>query len=311
MAAHAREFIQGAGDRPWYLHVGYGDPHRAAQGFANRDYPGVTRSPFDRARIRVPSYLPDNAPTRGEVAEYYEAANRLDQGIGFMLDVLRETSQLDNTLVMFISDNGMPFANAKTNCYDAGIHLPMIIRAPGVAARGMVNQAMVSWVDIVPTFLEWAGAKGPDYELHGRSLLPILGQENPAGWDHVWFSHTYHEITMYYPMRGIRTKEYKYIRNLFPELEYPHASDLWASATWQSVLKEGERAMVGRRPVSKYLHRAGEELYDIRRDPDEVSNLASSAEHQGVLKQMRAQVHAWRGKTKDPWMILSKYKGEG
>jgi len=311
VAQLARQFFSSQTDKPFYLHVGYTDPHRAgAQGFANREYSGVTRNRFDPAKLKMPSFLPDNAATRGDVAEYYEAANRLDQGIGMMLDALRESGQLDNTLVVFISDNGMPFANAKTGCYDAGIHMPMIVRAPGQSKRGVVNPALVSWADLVPTFLDWTGVKGPDYPLHGRSWLSILEQTNPAGWDQVYFSHTFHEITMYYPMRGTRTRQYKYIRNLFPELEFPHASDLWASPTWQSVLAAGEKAMVGRRPVGNYLHRMGEELYDITRDPDEVDNLALKPAHAATLKQLRDDVHNWRARTQDPWMILSRYKGE-
>ncbi|MBM3795240.1 MAG: sulfatase [Acidobacteria bacterium] len=311
MAEIARDFIQASSSKPFYLHMGFTDPHRAGQGFANRDYRGVTRNRFDPAQVRVPSYLPGNAAVRGEVAEYYEAANRLDQGIGMMMDVLKETGQLDNTLLIFLSDNGMPFANAKTNCYDAGIHLPLIVRAPGQTRRGVVNNGMVSWVDIVPTILDWTSAAGPGYELHGRSILPTLEQENPAGRDEVYFSHTFHEITMYYPMRGARTRQYKYIRNLFPELEYPHASDLWASATWRSVLRDGEKAKVGARPVGAYLHRKGEELYDIARDPHEIDNLAASSAHAATLAELRRKVHDDRERTADPWMVLSQYNGEG
>lgn len=311
MASIARDFIRADPSKPFYLHVGYTDPHRAQRGFANRDYAGVTRNRFDPAKLEMPAYLPGNAETRGEVAEYYEAANRLDQGIGMMMEVLREAGQLDNTLIVFLSDNGMPFANAKTNCYDAGLHLPLIVRAPGQTRRGVVNNSMVSWVDILPTFLDWAGAKGPNYELHGKSILPILETENAAGRDEVYFSHTFHEITMYYPMRGIRTRRYKYIRNLFPELEFPHASDLWASSTWQSVLRAGENAKVGARPVGQYLHRAGEELYDIQADPHEVNNLAKSPAQAATLAALRRQVHEYRARTNDPWMILSQYNGEG
>jgi N-sulfoglucosamine sulfohydrolase len=312
MAGRARKFISAAGDKPWYLHMGFMDPHRAGGGksYANKDYPGVKRNIFDPAKLKVPSFLPDNQMTREDVAEYYEAANRLDQGIGMMMNLLRETNQLNNTLVVFISDNGMPFPNAKTNCYDAGMRLPCIVRAPGQAKRGLVNQALVNWTDLASTFLDWSGAKGPNYQLHGRSWLPILEQENPAGWDESYFSHTFHEITMYYPMRGVRTRQYKYIRNLFPELEFPFASDLWASYTWQSLLKEGERGKVGSRPVGRYLHRDREELYDIIKDRDELDNLAGRASHQAVLKDLRRKTHEYRTKTGDPWMILNNYKPE-
>ena len=226
MADRARTFIQASAGKPWFLQIGYGDPHRAGDGFANRDYPGVTRTKFDPAKVQVPSFLPDNAAARAEVAEYYEASNRCDQGVGMMLDLLKETGQVDSTLVIFISDNGMPFPNAKTNLYDAGARLPMIVQAPGQSARGLVNEGFISWTDITPTILDWAGARSPEYPLHGRSFLPILEQQNPTGWDQAFFSHTFHEVTMYYPIRGMRTKQFKYLRNLFSELEFPFASDL-------------------------------------------------------------------------------------
>lgn len=310
MAQKAREFVRTAGDQPWYLHVGFGDPHRAARGFANRDYEGVTRQRFDPNALKLPPFLPDNAATRGEVAEYYEATHRLDQGVGFFLDMLRETGQLDSTLVVFLSDNGMPFPNAKTNLYDAGARLPLLVRSPGQTKRGLVNEAMVSWVDLLPTFADWAGAKLPPYPVHGRSFLPVLEQARPEGWDRVFLSHTFHEITMYYPMRGMRTRQYKYLRNLFPELEFPHASDLWMSPTWQSVRREGPSGRLGQRAVERYLHRPAEELYDVMTDPNEVRNLAQSPEHKEVLARMHREVHEWRRQTGDPWTIVNAYQGE-
>jgi N-sulfoglucosamine sulfohydrolase len=307
MADRALQFIKQHSGTPWYLHVGYGDPHRAAKGFANQDYPRVKRTPFDPAKVQVPAFLPDNASTRGEIAEYYEAVNRLDQGVGMMLDVLRETGQLDNTLIMFLSDNGMPFPNAKTNLYDAGMRLPLIVRSPSQSKRGLVSNAMVSFVDLLPTAMDWAGAKLPSYPVHGRSFLPVLEQENPSGWDQVFVSHSFHEVTMYYPIRGVRTRRYKYLNNLFSEVEFPQASDLFASLTWQSIRKT-EGGMLGQRKASKYLHRDAEELYDVEADPNEVKNLAGSAQHRETLDQLRAEVRRFRKETKDPWLINDNYK---
>src|SRR5262249_30996062 len=157
------------------------------------------------------------------------------------------------TLVIFLSDNGPPFPGAKTNVYDAGIHLPLIAYSPEEKKHGVVNGAMVSWIDVLPTILDWAGVKKPAV-LQGRSFLPILEEENPKGWDHVFASHTFHEVTMYYPMRAIRTRKFKYIRNLAHKLDYPFASDLYNSPTWQSILKSGEK-MLGKRSVELYVHR--------------------------------------------------------
>lgn len=303
LAERFQKFLDATENRPWYMHIGYDDPHRLGRGFGNElEHPGVVKTSFEPSLIRVPSFLPDNEPTRREVAEYYEASNRFDQGVGMILDILRARNQLDRTMIVVMSDNGMAFPNAKTNVYDAGARLPLIIRGPDAPA-GTVNEALVHWPDLVPTMLEWAGAKGPEYGLHGRSFANVLGQPRPAGWDQVHFSHTFHEITMYYPMRGTRTRQYKYLRNLYPELAFPQASDLWESPTWQSVVKLGDSGRVGMRPAAQYLHRPAEELYDITADPDEVSNLAHVPAHSKALETLRRETHAFRKRTNDPWLI--------
>ncbi|HYO81564.1 MAG TPA: sulfatase [Bryobacteraceae bacterium] len=302
MAERARQFIEGAGGSPWFLQIGYADPHRAEKGFANRDYKGVVAEKFDAAKVEVPPFLPDNPETRAEIAEYYEACSRLDAGIGMITDVLRATKQLDNTLVLFISDNGMPFPNAKTNLYDAGSRLPLIMRMPGETRRGSTSDQFVSWTDITPTILEWTAAKPPAYALHGRSFLGSASAP-----DRVYFSHTFHELTMYYPTRGVRTARYKYLLNLFPELSFPFSTDLWASDTWQSVRKAGPSGKLGLRVAETYLHRPAEELYDLSSDPFEVRNLAASSDHQAVLKQLRQDVRRFRVDTRDPWLVNDNY----
>jgi len=309
MAQTAKKFIQGAGGKLWYLHCGFHDPHRAGDGFANRDWPNVKRLRLDSAKIAVPAWLPDNADTRADLVEYYEACNRFDQGVGFMLDVLRETGHADDTMVLIMSDHGAPFPGGKTTTYDQGLHVPLIVRCPE-ARRGLVNRAMTNWADIMPSILEWTGVKGPEYPLHGRSWMPILGQEDPAGWDRVYFSHTFHEVIDYYPMRGVRTREFKYIHNLFHQVQYPQATDLWASKTWQSMRKQGRGAALGKRGVGSFLHRDAEELYDLRKDPYEVTNLARSAGHQEVLKTLRADTMGFREKTNDFWVKNRMQDGE-
>jgi N-sulfoglucosamine sulfohydrolase len=140
--------------------------------------------------------------------------------------------------------------------------------------------------------------------------MPVLAQTNPPGWDRVYFSHTFHEVIDYYPMRGVRTRRYKYIHNLFPGIEYQNATDLWASPTWQSIRAEGKKAMMGGRPVMKFLHRDREELYDLEHDPNEVNNLAESAEHREILEQLRRDTNDFRKKTGDVWMKNPLPSGE-
>ncbi|KPL10585.1 hypothetical protein AMJ85_05500 [candidate division BRC1 bacterium SM23_51] len=302
MAKDARRFVEQCDGRPFYLHIGYSDPHRAEQGFANeKKYPGVKAIKYSPDKVRVPAFLPDRPEVRAELAEYCQSVSRLDQGVGMMMEMLRETGRDRDTLVIYISDNGIAFPGAKTTLYDPGIHLPMIVRSPFHSGRGLVNNAMTTWADLAPTILKWTGAKPPDYPLHGRSWLKILEEENPSGWDEIYFSHTFHEITMYYPSRGIRTRHHKYIHNLYPEVPFPHASDLLASPTWQGLLKRGEK-MYGPRSVEAYLHRPLEEIYDLEKDPDEVRNVAGDPKYANVLAELRRKTVAFRKRTQDGWL---------
>ena len=221
-----------------------------------------------------------------------------------MMKVLEETRKLDDTLVIFLSDNGIPFPGAKTTLYDAGLHLPLIVRKPG--QKPGLSSAMVCWTDVAPTILDWCGVPAPK-NLPSRSFLPILEDPNPMGWDEVYASHQFHEITMYYPMRSVRTRTHQYILNLAHELEYPTAQDLFDSPTWQGILKRGD-TMLGQRSLQSYLHRPKEELYDLTVDANELKNVAGDPKYADVLNDLRKRCRAWQEKTNDPWLIKNKHE---
>jgi N-sulfoglucosamine sulfohydrolase len=319
IAEQTKKFIADCGEKPFFLLVGFTDPHRLGKGFANdlKFPPEVPVVKFDPKTLPVPYHLPDTPEVRADLAEYYQSVARLDHGIGLVLKELEAAKQLDNTLIIFLSDNGIPFPGAKTTLYDAGIHLPLIIRKPGQKA-GVACSALASWTDITPTVLDWCGVKPAPvgkkpYELPGRSLLPLLEKEKADGWDMIFASHQYHEITMYYPMRAVRTRTHKYILNLANALEYPHAADLWESASWQGILKRGDTFM-GKRAVKAFLHRPKEELYDLEKDPNELHNLLADQTWREnpanettytVLKNWLAE---WRKKTNDPWLIKDEHE---
>lgn len=303
VAEKAKDFIARTGDAPFFLLVGFVDPHRAgAKGFGNeaKSPKGTPAEVFDPKAVTVPNHLPDSPEVRAELADYYQSVTRMDHGVGLILKVLEDAKKLDDTLVIFLSDNGIPFPGAKTTLYDAGVHLPLVVRKPGQKAGATCN-AMASWTDIAPTILDWTGVK-PPANLPGRSLLPVLETAKPEGWDAVFASHQYHEVTMYYPMRMVRTRTHKYILNLAHGLEYPHASDLWGSDSWQGILKRGD-TMMGLRPVKDFLNRPKEELYDLLADRAEVKNLARDPAQSKVMEELRGKVAAWRKQTNDPWLI--------
>jgi N-sulfoglucosamine sulfohydrolase len=293
MAEAAGAFLRDSAGRAFFLVIGFSDPHREFQG--RRSFPGLpARPPVDPSSVRVPAFLPDLPEVRADLADYYESVQRLDAGVGLVLDELRKAGRERDTLVVYLSDNGMPFPGAKTNLYDAGIRLPLVAAAPAAGRRGVGSRAMVSFVDLAPTLLDWAGVPGPSYPLPGRSWLGILEQEDAPGWDEVYASHQFHEIHMYYPMRAVRTRRFALLRNLLAERPYPLAKDILDSPTWKAMRASG---------VPDPPRRPAEELYDVAADPDQARNLAADPAHAATLAELRRKLDAFAERTKDAWAV--------
>jgi len=318
MADRVRPFLSREDSRPFFLYFCTTDPHRSGvvntnsphrpDRFGNGpNYPGIEETVFRPEDLAVPAFLPDNPATRAELAEYYRAVTRIDRGMGRLIEVLKETGHYENTLILFLSDNGMAFPGSKTTLYEPGMRLPLVVRSPTQTRRGGTCSGMVSWVDLTPTILDFAGVSFDADQFHGRSFLGILEQSNPAGWDEVYASHTFHEITMYYPMRVIRTSRYKCILNLAHPLPFPFASDLEESATWRSVSTTGG-AWFGKRPVKAFLQRPRYELYDLEQDPDEVVNLADDPKHSFECERLKGRLRVFQEKTGDPWIVKYRYE---
>lgn len=350
MANASKSFIADK-SKPFFLYFCTLTPHRSGGELAGHplnpnpfgnhvQYPEINDVTYSEVGLTVPPHLPDLPETRAELAQYYQAISRTDAGLARLVEILKETGQYENTVIIFGADNGMAWPGAKTTLYDAGMKLPLVVRSPDQKERGVVSDAMVSWVDMTPTILDIAGVKevlappfragDPEsgavgaasdnanvkgkkkgggsglvkYEFHGRSFLPTLEGAKLPDWNLVFASHQFHEITMYYPMRVIRTDRHKLILNIAHQLPYPFASDLWASATWQAALKS-EKPFYGKRRISDYQFRPRYELYDLENDPHEVSNLAEDPSQRAIFNDLAARLKAYQEKTRDPW--LSKY----
>ena len=304
MAEKAEAFFSSIGNRPFYLHMGFGDPHRK---FGNKGtYEGVGEVRYSPDDVIVPDFLPDHPAVRMELAEYYQAVSRLDAGIGMAVQALEASGRAEDTMIVVMSDHGMPFPGAKGSSFDSGHHCPLIIVRPGADAN--VCNGLVNWCNIMPTVLDWCGVEIPE-RLPERSMLPILDEPDPEGWDETFFSHTFHEVTNYYPYRVLRGRRYKYVRNMYPELTTPLPSDLWASPTWQAVLSD-EIEVMGNRPTEGFLHQDAEALFDIRLDPAESRNLIDDPDLKSVAEEMRQNVKQFRMTTMDPWVLASIHGGE-
>lgn len=306
LADVARDFIREAGNEPFFLTIGYSDPHptsieRPGWSVIRQD-PQVPTVQYDTADVIVPRYLTDRPEVREGIAGYYQQISRLDHGIGQVLKVLDESGRADETLVIFTSDHGSSEPGAMGNHYEPGIQIPMIVRHPDGIGQGTTSSALVTLADLTPTILDWTDSQGPSYPLHGRSFLPVLGTDTPTGWDQVMLSHVCHEVTMYYPMRTIRNRRYKLIWNVDWRSEYPLPIDTLRRATWTETMRRGDPS-IGRRSIKKFLFRDQIELYDLQADPDEVFNLANHTEHQSLRKNLTEQLTSWLEETGDPWLV--------
>lgn len=318
MADLCNDFIKDTSGKPFFLYYATDDPHRSStflpngepdfggkvpNPFGNRKegYPQVKEITYTPEQVIVPPYLTDTKGTREELAQYYQSISRLDQGVGRLIQHLKDAGKWKNTVIIYLSDNGAPFPGSKTNLYEASIRLPCVIKLPYSTAKNIKQDAMISWVDITPTLLDFGGALKDAPQVQGRSFKTICAEQNVKGWDEVYASHSFHEITMYYPMRVVRERKYKLIYNIAHDLTYPSSMDLYNSYTWQWLLVHHIN-MLGKRPIERYLHRPKFELYDIEKDPDELHNLAANPAYEKELERMKLKLKAFQQNTSDPWV---------
>jgi N-sulfoglucosamine sulfohydrolase len=301
----------------WY---GSFDPHRPYEFGSGISKGGKRLSDIDR----VPAYWPDNETVRTEMLDYAYATEYFDLHLQKMIAELERRGLLENTIIVVTSDNGMPFPRVKSNVYDASVHMPLAVMwKEGIVSPGRVIDDYVSFIDFAPTFLELAGVEGESagmQPVQGRSLLELFrtdrsGRVVPER-DHVLLGRERHDVgrpdDQGYPVRGIVSNGWLYLRNLEPD-RWPQGdpqtgySDMDGSSTKTTILNsrvDPEQPMrfwdlcFGKRPA--------EELYHLASDPDCVRNLAGQAAHQGMKRMLQTQLLSQLESQHDPRMF-----GEG
>jgi N-sulfoglucosamine sulfohydrolase len=327
MSEACRDFVND-GDTPFFLYWCSHNPHRGPQvsenhphtpnrfGNPEADFRGDNERIYSEDEVEVPTFLTDNPATRAEVAQYYQSISRLDRGVGRLMQILKDAGKYEDTLIIYISDNGAAFPGSKTTLYEPGMNLPCIVKVPDseltanemVEKKGGVCNGLITWADLTPLILDFGGDAALGDSLHGRSFREIIGREQPDGWrDEVYSAHTFHEITNYYPMRVVRTDRYKFIWNIAHPLTYTFASDLWRSTTWQSVVAEQD-GVLGGRSVEAYLHHPRFELFDLEQDPEELNNLAEDPEYAPMVEQFCDKIRKFQEETGDPWIHKWEYE---
>ncbi|HEY2412372.1 MAG TPA: sulfatase [Pirellulaceae bacterium] len=285
-------------DKPLALFVGTHWPH----------VPWPDKSEYDPAAVKLPAEHFDTPEFRRSRTRYYEAVTSADKFFGQILDAVDQTLDRKNTYVFFTSDHGAQLPFGKWNLYDAGMRVPLIAAGPGIKANATTD-AMVSWIDILPTLVDLAGGKPPS-DIDGRSFAAVLRGDKQSARNEIYATHSGDKEFNVYPMRALRTDKYKYILNLHPEFQYAthinrggERDGLDYFRSWESAAKTDSQAA---HIVHRYKERPREELYDLTADPHELKNLADRPEQQSRLSEMRDKVAAWMKEQNDAGTVFDK-----
>ncbi len=332
--------------KPWHFFFGPTTTHRTWIKGSGKKLWGIEP---DSLKGKLPKFLPDVPEVREDVADYLGECQAVDAYVGELLKRLHETGEADRTLVVLSGDHGMPgVPSGKCNLYDMGVSVPLVMRVPG-GRGGRIVEDFVRLPDLAPTFMEIAGVKPPE-NLYGRSLLPLLKSDKSgildATRDWIIAGRERHvgkarEGNLPYPMRSLHTPDYVYIRNFAPD-RWPLGSPGAVTADSTLSIDELERntqiafADMDASPTKAWLiehrkepqwqsyydlafgKRVSEELYDIRKDPDQMNNLAGNTDFAKVKEQLAKRLMDELTRANDPRVVenpprfeLPPFAGEG
>lgn len=284
-------------DRPFCFWFGSHDPH------VPWDRGVAFREKVDLQAIAVPAHLPDHATVRGDIRNYYAEVMQFDAECGELLGELERAGERDRTLVAMTGDNGWQMPRGLANCYDLGVRVALALRWPGRIGAGKRHEGFVTLGDLCPTFLEAAGLAIPA-AVTAKSLL------RPPARTEVFLERERHANVrkgdLSYPVRGVRTREFLYLRNYEPE-RWPAGDPeyYWVVGEFGDVDETPSKRLVMGAPESEpwrlcFGKRPAEELYDCAKDPGQVRNLAGDPKYAGVKKKLAAKVDEWMRASKDP-----------
>jgi N-sulfoglucosamine sulfohydrolase len=259
---------------------------------------------FTAAEVPVPGFLPDDPAIRGELALYYSSVRRGDDCLGEILRALRESGEEERTVILFLSDHGMPLPFAKTQLYFHSTRTPWMVRWPGVTRAGAVDDRhLISGVDLLPTLLDIVGLPHPA-GMDGRSFAPVLRGESQPGRDYVVTEYNENSGGLRHPMRSVMTRDFAYLFNPWSNGERIMATATKGTVTYRRMqaLAKTDPAVAAR--LELFDHRVPEELYNYAIDPDALENLIARPEHRAARDRLTAQLEAWMVRTRDPMLAV-------
>ena len=256
-------------------------------------------SQYDPKALTVPPWMFDNQETRQALCRYYGEISYLDQELDSCLQILKPAGLEENTLVLFSSEQGAGVPNSKWTCYDLGLRVALVARWPGIINAGSTTDAMVNYVDVVPTLLDLLGCDLGKSDFDGTSFKDVLLGKSDTHNQYAYGVHTQTNAIgapeTGYPVRSVRNQRYKYIVNENAKVMF---SDHIVVAdperfffSWREAADSGN--IQAKKLVDKYLFRPTEELYDLEQDPFEFENLIANPEQAGTLQELKAKLNSW------------------
>lgn len=292
-------------DRPFFLMANSHDPHRPFAGSVQekkawgRDLPTFTRQ-FKGDEVPIPEFLPDLPDIRREVAEYFTSVYRCDQSVGAIIKALRESGLAGNTMVMFLSDNGMSVPFAKSNCYLSSTKTPWIVTWPGkVKPNTTDSQHFISGIDYMPTVLDAAGIKAVD-GMDGFTFLPLLYGQRQSGRNYVFTEYHKTFAGRRFPMRCVQNEQYGYIINFWADKTPPMRMDSTSGLTFKAMQEAATADPRIAARVTLFEHRVFEEFYDVKKDPGALNNLINEPQYSYDIEHLRSVLEMRMKKTSDP-----------
>lgn len=291
--------------KPFCFWFGSSDPHRPYDKGSGR------AAGMKIQDVVVPPYLPDTPEVRSDILDYLFEVQRFDREVGALLDLLERRGELDRTLIVITSDNGMPFPRCKANVYDGGVRMPLAIRWPARIKPGRVIDDFVGLADLAPTLLEAAGLK-PLPEMTGVSLLLLFSGKKQMSRDKVFIERERHANVrkgdLSYPSRAIRTRDFLYVLNLRPDRWPAGDPEMWKAVgefgdcdngpTKDVILSSRDRHPAAFRLA--FEKRPEEELYDLRQDPNQIDSVVADPTYASAKKKLRFELDQWMKETADP-----------
>jgi N-sulfoglucosamine sulfohydrolase len=257
----------------------------------------ISKLKTDPASVKLPPYYPDTEIIRRNVAKMYDNIARLDSVVGAMLKELEKEGELENTIIFFWGDHGDGLPRGKRWLYDSGLNIPLIIKWPGKIQPGSVDERLISSIDFGPTVLSMAGVTVPAH-MQGK---PFLGEQAYNFSREAVFAARDRVDESYDMIRSVRTSNYLYIINYYPNEPFP----IWVPylskmPIYQEMLRlDAENRLSGPQKSWMAYARPPEELYDVKKDPFQINNLAADPEYRNIKQDLKKMHEKWTLETGD------------